>query len=145
MSLQIKKNIKMCNKNYKWFLIDANNQIVGRLSSYITKYLIGKNKIEYLPNYLNNDFFIIINTDKLIFSANKFKKKIYYKHTGYIGGLKSITAKKQLEKDSRKIIFLAIKGMLPKNKIGKKILTHIKFYKNEFHEHIAQKPKILKF
>lgn len=127
-----------------WYLIDATNKIVGRLASNIIKYLIGKNKVIYLPHLCQGEYIIIINTDKLIFSSNKLNTKKYFYHTGFIGGLKSITAKEQLKKDSRKIMLLAIKGMLPKNKLSKKILTHVKIYKDNIYNNIAQQPKLLK-
>lgn len=130
---------------YNWYIIDASNKIVGRLASHIIKFLSGKNNIEYTPNIYKGDYIIIINSDKLVFSRDKLKKKIYFRHSGYIGGLKSITAKEQFLKDSRKILFLAIKGMLPKNRLGKKMLNHLKIYKNNFHKHISQKPQLLIF
>jgi len=127
----------------KWYVIDAKDKIVGRLATKIATILRGKHKPVFTPHVDTGDFVIVINADKVRFTGKKLEKKIYYKHTGYIGHLKEITAKEMLQKKPEEIIRLAVKGMLPKNKMRKKLLKKLKIYRGEEHPHQAQKPEKL--
>ncbi|WP_320415116.1 50S ribosomal protein L13 [Candidatus Nardonella dryophthoridicola] len=121
--------------------MDAKNEILGRLSSKVSLLLQGKNNINYLPNIDNGDYIIIINSKNIILTGNKKNNKKYYKHTGYIGNLKTIFFKDLINKNPNKIIYNSIKGMLPKNKLFKKIINKkLKIYKDSNHRHNSQKP-----
>ncbi|WP_367670513.1 50S ribosomal protein L13 [Sodalis-like secondary symbiont of Drepanosiphum platanoidis] len=128
---------------YSWYLIDAKNQILGRLATKIAKYLQGKHKPEYTPNIDTGDYLIIINAKKILLSGNKKNNKIYYHHTGYIGGIKSKKFKEILKKNPEKIIKKAVKKMLPKGPLGRKMYKKLKVYASYKHNHVAQKPLIL--
>ncbi len=127
----------------KWYVIDAKDKIVGRLATQIATILRGKHKPEFTPHVDTGDFVIVINAEKVKFTGKKLDKKVYYKHTGYIGGLKETTAREMLKKKPEEIIRLAVKGMLPKNKMRKKLLKKLKIYKGEQHPHQAQQPEKL--
>ena len=134
---QIKKN---------WILIDAKDIVLGRLASASANILRGKNKPEYTPNQDCGDNLIIINSDKVVLTGKKAENKIYYKHTGYPGGLKETNSVKMKAKNkSPDIIKLAIKRMIPSGPLGKKQLSNCKIYPNEHHNHEAQNPKVLNF
>ena len=136
-----KKDIK---KN--WYVIDAENAAVGRLASYISKVLRGKNKPTFNPHIDNGDFVVVTNIEKIKFTGKKFKDKLYYKHTGHPGGIKSITPLILKEKNkTEQILKLAVKRMLPSGPLAKKQLTKLKIYKGEKHPHDIQKPKIIDF
>ena len=129
-----------------WYLIDAENSAVGRLASYISKVLRGKNKSTYNPHIDNEDFVIVTNTKKIKFSGKKFKNKKYYKHTGHPGGIKETTPALLKEKNkSNDILKLAVKRMLPGGPLSKKQLTKLKIYSGKDHPHEIQKPKIIDF
>lgn len=125
-----------------WLIINAENQILGRLASKIAILLTGKNKTTYKQNTITGDQIIIINSKKIKVTGKKATNKIYYKHTGYPGGLKSTNFKTMLEKNPNYILKNAIKGMLPKNKLQKIFLRRLKIYKDSNHPHEAQKPLI---
>jgi len=127
----------------KWILIDANNKILGRLATEIAKYLRGKHKPEYTPHIDTGDYVIIINAEKVIVTGNKRKDKTYNRHTGYIGGLKSISFEKLIVKHPKRIIETAVKGMLAKNALGREMYKKLKVYVGQNHPHTAQQPKIL--
>tara|TARA_B100000700_G_C14748811_1_gene716531 strand:+ start:298 stop:756 length:459 start_codon:yes stop_codon:yes gene_type:complete len=128
----------------KWILIDANNAILGRLAVISANILRGKNKPEYTPNQDCGDNLIIINSDKIKLTGNKFKDKIYYRHTGYPGGIKESNPKNLIEKkQSANLIKLAIKRMIPKGPLGKKQLSNCKIFKGPNHDHDAQSPILL--
>ena len=127
----------------KWYVIDASDKIVGRLATKIATILRGKHKPVYTPHVDTGDFVIVVNAEKIKFTGTKLEKKIYYKHTGYIGGLKETTAKKMLEKKPEEIIRLAVKGMLPKGRLGRKLLKKLKVYRGSEHPHQAQQPEKL--
>ena len=127
----------------KWWVIDAENQIVGRLASKIALILRGKNKPIYTPHVDTGDFVVVINADKVKFTGKKLEDKMYYKHTGFMGGLKEINAKKLLETKPEEVLFRAVRGMLPKNKLGRKMIKKLKIYKGTEHPHSAQKPEKL--
>ncbi|WP_320409195.1 50S ribosomal protein L13 [Candidatus Nardonella dryophthoridicola] len=125
----IKLNMNLKNT---WYIINASNKILGRISTKISIILQGKNKIDYYSNKKSNNFVIVINSDEVILSGKKKNKKIYYKHSGYIGNLKKIYFKELIKKDSRKIIINSVKGMLPKNKLYKNILNNnLKIFRKE--------------
>ena len=128
----------------KWILIDAKNTILGRLASISANILRGKNKSNYTPNQDCGDNLIIINSDEVVLTGKKSTDKIYYRHTGYPGGLKSTNPKNMFEKGkSEEVIKKAIKGMIPNGPLGKKQLSNCKIYSNSNHPHIAQNPKTL--
>ena len=124
----------------KWVLINAENRILGRLSTKIVEYLRGKNKPEYTPNMATGDHVIVINAGKIKLTGNKKKAKIYNHHTGYVGGIKSISFEKLAKKDPTSPIRRAVKGMLPKNSLGRKVYKNLRVYPGNEHPHIAQKP-----
>ncbi len=132
--------------NKKWVLIDAKDAVLGRLAVYSANVLRGKNKPNYTPNQDCGDNLIIINSDKVILTGKKSSNKVYYRHTGYPGGIKETTPEKMIEKDkSNEIIKLAIKRMIPSGPLGKKQLSNCKIYRGENHSHEAQNPKKIDF
>ncbi len=136
-----KKDIKK-----DWYIIDAQDAAVGRLASYISKVLRGKNKSTYNPHIDNGDFVVVTNIDKIKFSGKKFFNKKYYKHTGHPGGIKELTPSFLKEKNkTEQILKLAVKRMLPGGPLAKKQLTKLKIYNGENHPHEVQKPKIIDF
>ena len=142
MTQFIKKND--INKN--WFVINAENLVVGRLAAYISTVLRGKNKAQYTPHMDNGDFVVVTNIEKIKFTGKKIKNKKYYKHTGHPGGIKSFTPSNLLEKNKpEQILKLAVKRMLPGGPLGKKQLSNLKIYKGEKHPHESQNPKVVDF
>ena len=129
----------------KWYVIDAEGKVVGRLASEVAKLLRGKHKPTYTPNTDTGDFVVVVNTDKMIFTGNKLEDKIYRRHTGYIGNMKETQAKDMMAKDSTKVLMLAVKGMLPKNSLRRKMLTKLRVYTGSEHEQAAQKPEVYNF
>lgn len=127
----------------KWYVVDAEDKILGRLSSKVAQILRGKHKPTYTPSVDMGDNVIVINAGKIVLTGNKLKNKIYYRHTGYPGGIRSMTAEEMLKKKPEKVIELAIKGMLPKSKLGRKILKNVIIYNSSEHPHKAQKPEVL--
>jgi len=128
----------------KWYVVDAAGVPLGRLASKVAAILRGKNKPVYTPNVDCGDFVIVINTDKAVLTGNKLENKYYRYHTSYIGGLKEIPYKTMMEKKSDVAVYEAIKGMLPKNSLGRKMITKLRVYKGAEHNHAAQKPEELK-
>ena len=124
----------------KWYLIDANGKTLGRLASTIANILRGKNKPNFTPNVDTGDFVVVINSSKIKVSGNKETDKIYYSHSGYPGGLKSIAFKDLMAKDPTKALEKAVKGMLPHNTLGAQQFTKLKVYADANHPHEAQKP-----
>ena len=129
-----------------WYLINAENLVVGRLAAYISKVLRGKNKSQFTPHMDNGDFVIVTNIEKIKFTGKKFKNKKYYKHTGYPGGIKETTPFNLTNKNkTQDILKYAVKRMLPGGPLAKKQLTKLKMYKGTEHPHDSQNPKIIKF
>ena len=129
-----------------WYLIDAENAAVGRLASYISKVLRGKNKPTFNPHIDNGDFVVVTNIDKIKFTGKKLQNKKYYKHTGHPGGIKETTPAILREKNkTQEILKLAVKRMLPGGPLAKKQLTKLKIYNGETHPHDIQKPKVIDF
>jgi large subunit ribosomal protein L13 len=127
----------------EWFLIDAEDVILGRMATEIARRLRGKHKPEFTPHVDTGDYIVVINAEKLAVTGNKMKNKIYYKHTGYVGNLKSISLEKQLQKHPELVIETAVKGMLPKNSLGRTMYRKLKVYAGPNHPHEAQQPKTL--
>ena len=128
----------------KWYVVDAAGLTLGRLSTRVASVLRGKNKPTYTPNVDCGDFVIVINTDKVVLTGKKLEDKFYRYHTGYIGGLKEISYKKMMAEKSDLAVYEAVKGMLPKNSLGRQMLKKLKVYKGAEHNHAAQKPEELK-
>ena len=129
----------------KWYVIDCEGLVLGRVASQIASVLRGKNKPCYTPNVDCGDYVIAINTDKIVLTGKKLEQKYYRYHTGYIGGLKEIQFKKRMAEDSDKALERAVKGMLPKNSLGRDMITKLKVFKGAEHNHQAQQPIELKF
>jgi large subunit ribosomal protein L13 len=129
--------------NKEWVLIDAAEQPLGRMSSIAAKFLRGKYKTNFTPHVDCGDNVIIINADKITLSGNKWSEKTYIRHTGYPGGQRSLTADELFAKDPTRVVERAIKGMLPKNKLGSAIYRNLKVYSGAEHEHGAQQPKTI--
>ena len=127
----------------EWLLVDANGKILGRLASEIARRLRGKHKPTYTPHTDTGDFIVVVNADKITLTGKKPADKIYYHHTGYPGGIKSITAEKLLQTKPEELLRTAVKGMLPKNTLGRAMLKKLKIYKGSVHPHDAQEPKAL--
>ena len=129
-----------------WYIVNAENLVVGRLASYISKVLRGKNKSTFNPNQDNGDFVIVTNIEKIKFSGKKFSNKKYYKHTGYPGGIKDTSPIELKSKNkSQDILKFAVKRMLPGGPLAKKQLTKLKIYKGDKHPHEMQNPKVINF
>ena len=128
----------------KWYIVDAEGKIVGRLAAEIAKVLRGKNKPEYTPHVDTGDYVIVINAEKAVFTGKKLRKKVYFHHTGYPGGGKFATAGEWMQKYPERVIEHAVKGMLPKNKLGADLFRKLHVYVGDKHPHDAQKPEELK-
>lgn len=127
----------------RWSLVDAENAILGRLASTVAARLRGKHNPLFTPHVDTGDWIIVINANKVALTGRKWDQKNYYRHSGYTGGLKTITAKKLMEKRPEDLIRFAVKGMLPKNKLGRKLFKKLKVYSGDQHPHEAQQPEIL--
>ena len=127
----------------KWWLVDAEGAVLGRLASAIAARLRGKHNPLFTPHTDTGDWVVVINAEKVVLTGKKWDKKIYYRHSGYIGSLKSITARKLLEKRPEDLIRFAVKGMLPKNRLGRKLYKKLKVYSGDENPHTAQQPEIL--
>ncbi len=125
----------------KWYVIDATGQRVGRLATQVATLLRGKHKPEFTSNVDVGDFVIIVNADKIVFTGNKLKDKLYRRHSGYPGGLKTVTAEDMLQKHPERIMEMAIKGMLPHNSLGAEQYRKLKVYAGPDHPHEAQQPQ----
>ena len=134
-------SINQSNKN--WYVIDATDVVLGRLASKVAHILKGKHKPQYQPHTDEGDYIIVINAGKIKVTGNKLADKIYHKHTGYIGNMKSTPLEKMLQKKPDFVIMNAVKGMLPKNPLGRSMIKKLKIYDSETHSHGAQKPTAL--
>ena len=134
---------KIENVKRDWYLVDAQDMVLGRLASKVANILRGKNKAIFTPSVDTGDFVIVVNAEKIALTGQKLANKIYYNHSGYTGGLKEITAGKLLEKKPSDLIKRAVKGMLPKNKLSRHMLKKLKIYAGSSHPHDAQQPKNL--
>lgn len=125
---------------HKWYLVNAEGKVLGRLSTELAKILKGKNKPTYTPHLDTGDFVIVVNAGKITLTGKKMKDKIYYHHTGYPGGIKEMNAEKLLARKPTEMIRMAVRGMLPKNSLGRQMLRKLKIYAGPNHPHEAQKP-----
>lgn len=128
----------------KWWLIDADSVVLGRLATRVSELLRGRHKAIFTPFLDTGDFVVIINADKVKLTGTKEKQKLYYRHSGFMGGLKEIKYEKMIATHPDRVIKHAVKGMLPKNRLGRKILKKLKVYSGPEHKHAAQKPETLK-
>ena len=138
------KSIKQSEINKKWWLVDAQGQTLGRFSSKIAQILRGKHKVDFTPHMDMGDFVIVINAEKVKLSGSKENDKVYFRHTGYPGGVKETKYSEMIQKFPERIVENAVKGMLPHNRLGRKVLLNLKVYKGQDHPHLAQQPKPLK-
>ena len=136
---------KIENQDREWYLVDASEQVLGRLATEIASVLMGKNKPTYTDFLDTGDFVVVVNAEKIKLSGKKLEEKMYYSHSGYPGGLKEISAKRLLEKHPERIVQFAVKGMLPKNKLGRRMLKRLRVYAGADHPHTAQHPAVLTF
>ncbi|MDT8420972.1 MAG: 50S ribosomal protein L13 [Desulfuromonadales bacterium] len=127
----------------EWFVVDLNEQVLGRAATEIARILRGKHKPIYSPSVDTGDFVVVVNADKVKLTGNKLADKKYYRHSGYPGGIREINAEKLLDKKPEMLIQSAVKGMLPKNRLGRKMFTKLKVYSGSEHPHAAQQPKEL--
>ena len=129
----------------KWYVIDASGQVLGRLASEAAKILRGKNKPEFTPHADTGDYVVVVNAEQIKVTGKKLDQKIYYHHSGYVGGMKETTLKEMLAKHPERVIELAIRGMLPKGPLGREMLSKLHVYAGPEHPHAAQKPEALTF
>lgn len=127
----------------KWWFVDAKGEVLGRLATRIASRLRGKHNPLFTPHVDTGDWVVVINADKIVLTGKKMEKKNYYRHSGYIGSLKTTTAKELIEKKPEDLIRFAVKGMLPKNRLGRKLFKKLKVYAGEKHPHQAQMPEIM--
>ncbi len=129
----------------KWFVVDAAGQTLGRLASEVAKVLRGKNKPIFTPHIDTGDYVIIVNADKITVTGRKMEQKQYYRHSDYIGGLKSVSLREMMEKKPEEVVRKAVKGMLPKGPLGSEMISKLHVYAGSEHPHAAQKPEALTF
>jgi large subunit ribosomal protein L13 len=135
--------LKPAEAQKEWFLVDASGKTVGRLATRIADVLRGKAKPQFTPHTDSGDFVVVINADKMVFTGNKLSDKKYYKHSGYVGGLKERTAGELMDKNASEVLMKAVKGMLPKNSLGRQQLTKLRVFNGNEHTHESQKPQAL--
>ncbi|MDD2558071.1 MAG: 50S ribosomal protein L13 [Desulfuromonadaceae bacterium] len=140
MSTQTVK-VKEIERN--WYVVDLDGKVLGRTATEIARILRGKHKPIYSPSVDTGDFVVVTNAGKLLLTGNKINDKMYYHHTGYPGGIRSINAAKQMEKKPEDLVLKAVRGMLPKNRLGRQMLKKLKVYAGSEHPHSAQKPNVL--
>tara|TARA_B100002052_G_scaffold36563_1_gene28632 strand:- start:12168 stop:12596 length:429 start_codon:yes stop_codon:yes gene_type:complete len=138
-------SIKKDQISREWFIVDATNQNLGRLASNVAQVIRGKHKPFFTPNLDMGDFVIVVNAEKVALSGKKSDMKKYWRHTGFPGGQKEVTFSQMNEKYPDRVITNAVKGMLPHNRLGRKLLTHLKVYSGDGHPHVSQEPKKLEF
>ncbi len=131
------------DRSNKWWVVDAKDAVLGRLATVVAARLRGKHNPLFTPHVDMGDHVIVINADKVVLTGNKWDQKQYHRHSGYVGGLKSITARKLMEKKPEELVRFAVKGMLPKNRLGRQIFKKLKVYASEQHPHVAQQPEVL--
>ncbi|HIV34230.1 MAG TPA: 50S ribosomal protein L13 [Candidatus Blautia intestinigallinarum] len=129
----------------KWYVVDAADCTLGRLASEVAKILRGKNKPQFTPHIDTGDYVIIVNAEKIKVTGKKLDQKVYYHHSGYVGGMKETTLKEMLAKKPEKVLELAVKGMLPKGPLGRSMLKKLFVYAGPEHKHEAQKPEVITF
>ena len=129
----------------KWYVVDAANMTLGRQASEVAKVLRGKNKAIFTPHMDTGDFVIVVNADKVKVTGKKLDQKIYYRHSGYVGGMKETTLREMMAKKPERVVEHAVKGMLPKGPLGREMYTKLHVYAGPEHKHAAQKPEALTF
>jgi large subunit ribosomal protein L13 len=129
----------------EWFVVDAEGKVLGRLAAQIAHRLRGKHKPEFAPHMDNGDFIVVVNCEKLKITGKKLAQKRYYRHSGYVGGLKATPLEKMLDKKPEFVLMHAVKGMLPRNTLGRALIKKLKIYAGAEHPHSAQQPKPLVF
>ena len=129
----------------QWLVVDASNQVLGRLASEIARLLRGKHKATFTPSLDTGDFVVVVNAERVALTGQKLDEKKYYRHSGYPGGLRVRTAREMLNKHPERLIRAAVWGMLPKNRLGRRLLRKLKIYSGPEHPHAAQQPEPLKF
>lgn len=134
---------KRSDNEENWYIVDVDGAVLGRIASKIAARLRGKHNPLYTPHTDTGDSIIVLNAEKIQLTGKKWEKKTYYRHSGYMGGLKSITAEKLLEKCPEDIIRIAVKGMLPKNRLGRQLIKKLRVYTGDKHPHSAQNPEML--
>jgi large subunit ribosomal protein L13 len=134
---------KAKDQNREWYVVDAAEHVLGRLSSAVAVRLRGKHKPDFAPHFDNGDFIVVINADKIKVTGRKLDQKNYYRHSGYIGGLKTTSLRKMMATKPDQVIIKAVRGMLPKNRLGRALLKKLKVYAGAEHPHKAQNPKAL--
>ena len=127
----------------KWYVVDATGHTLGRLASEIASILRGKNKPTYTPHIDTGDYVIVVNADKIQVTGKKLDQKVYYNHSDYVGGMKETTLREKMAKKQEDVIYLAVKGMLPKGPLGREMITKLHVYAGADHKHQAQKPEVL--
>lgn len=128
-----------------WYVVDATDQVLGRLAAGIAKLLIGKDRAQFTPGQDCGGFVVVLNAEKVAVTGTKLRNKMYHFHSGYPGGLKSRTLQERLQRDPQEVIREAVKGMLPKNKLGNRLITKLKVYRGTVHPHAAQMPQVVDF
>jgi large subunit ribosomal protein L13 len=136
---------KRADNQEKWFVVNAQDAVLGRLATSVAARLRGKHNPLFTPHADTGDWIVVINADKIRLTGRKWDQKNYYRHSGYMGGLKTITARKLLEKRPEDLIRFAVKGMLPKNRLGRQLFKKLKVYAGSQHPHEAQQPEVLVF
>ena len=129
--------------NRDWYMIDASDKVLGRLATEVARRLRGKHKAEFTPHVDTGDYIVVINADKVAVTGKKYENKMYYHHTGYPGGIKEANFRKMIETHPTRVIEKAVKGMLPRNKLGRAMMSKLKIYAGSEHQHAAQQPKPL--
>jgi large subunit ribosomal protein L13 len=137
------KFMKKSDADRKWYMVDAKDQVLGRMATRVAMYLRGKHKPVFTPNTDTGDFVIIINADKVRVTGNKYEDKKYYSHSGYIGHIKETSYKERMESCPEEIVRDAVWGMLPKNRLGRQMIKKLKVFAGDKHDHAAQKPELI--
>jgi large subunit ribosomal protein L13 len=127
----------------RWFVVDANGQTLGRLAARVARVLSGKHRAQWVPYLDTGDFVVVTNAEKVRMTGSKLEEKVYHRHSGYPGGLKSVLARDMIAKHPERVIEEAVRGMLPKSKLGRKMFKKLKVYRGEKHPHAAQQPAAL--
>ena len=135
---------KKADNPQKWYLVDADGAVLGRLASQVAHRLRGKHNPKFTPHVDTGDWVIVINAEKIVLTGRKMDQKTYYRHSGYTGGLKQMSAKELLQKKPEELVRSAVKGMLPKNKLGRQLFKKLKVYTGDAHPHEAQQPEVIK-
>lgn len=136
-------SVRSADVERAWFLLDAEDKILGRIATRIATVLRGKHKVAYTPHIDGGDFVIVVNASRVKLTGRKLDQKTYYRHSGYPGGIKSVTARRMLETHPERVLEAAVKGMLPKGPLGRKMIRKLKVYAKAEHPHAAQKPQPL--